>query len=31
LLYHFADRGGYVALAKRYRAYAKNARTGQER
>ncbi len=22
LLYHFADRGGYVALAKRYRAYA---------
>lgn len=23
LLYHFADRGGYVALAKRYRAYAK--------
>lgn len=23
ILYHFADRGGYVALAKRYRAYAK--------
>ena len=23
LLYHFADRGGYVALAKRYRAYVK--------
>ncbi len=23
LFYHFADRGGYVALAKRYRAYAK--------
>ena len=23
LLYHFADRGGHVALAKRYRAYAK--------
>lgn len=23
LLYHFSDRGGYVALAKRYRAYAK--------
>lgn len=22
LLFHFADRGGYVALAKRYRAYA---------
>lgn len=26
MLYHFADRDGYVALAKRYRAYAK--RTG---
>ena len=23
ILYHFADQGGYVALAKRYRAYAK--------
>ena len=23
LLYHFIDRGGYVAMAKRYRAYAK--------
>lgn len=23
ILYHFADRGGYVALAKRYRAYAR--------
>jgi len=23
LFYHFADRGGYVVLAKRYRAYAK--------
>lgn len=23
LLYHFADRGGYVALAKRYRAHAR--------
>ncbi len=23
VLYHFADRGGYVALAKRYRAYAR--------
>ena len=25
LLYHFADKGGYVAMAKRYRAYVKKA------
>jgi len=26
LIYHFSSRGGYVALAKRYRAYAKELR-----